>query len=87
MFVRQPCSDMNLLRKHKLSLIGIAVGAVAGFLYYRFVGCSSGGCMISSNPFISTIYGSVMGFLLFNSFSSTKKETAKTDNHENENNH
>lgn len=78
---------MNLIRKHKLSLIGLFVGAIAGFLYYRFVGCANGTCIISSNPFISTIYGSVMGFLLFSSFGSPKKETAKTDKNENENNH
>jgi phage shock protein E len=44
--------------------IGIAAGAVAGFLYYNFVGCSSGACLISSNVFISVPYGMFMGYLL-----------------------
>ncbi len=37
-------------------ILGIAAGAVVGFLYYRFIGCASGTCKIASNPYISTIY-------------------------------
>jgi hypothetical protein len=57
--------------KHKLSLLGILIGAVAGFLYWNFVGCASGTCMITSKPINSTLYGGLMGYLLFNIF---KKE-------------
>jgi hypothetical protein len=45
-------------------IIGIVLGAAAGFAYYRFVGCSSGACPITGNPYISTIYGAVIGALL-----------------------
>ena len=40
------------------------VGAVLGFTYYKFVGCPSGGCPLTSNPVISTLYGAFMGFAL-----------------------
>jgi len=40
------------------------VGAIGGFAYYHFVGCASGTCPISSNPYISTAYGALMGLLL-----------------------
>ncbi len=39
-------------------------GAAAGYAYYRFVGCSSGVCPITSNPVISTLYGSFMGYMM-----------------------
>lgn len=42
-------------------VIGIAVGGLVGFGLYRFVGCSTGACPITSNPWISTLYGMVMG--------------------------
>ena len=45
-------------------MILAAVGAIGGFLYYRFVGCVSGACPITSNPYISTVYGGVIGTLL-----------------------
>ncbi len=57
--------------KNKLSLIGILIGAIGGFLYWNFIGCASGTCMITSKPINSTLYGALMGYLLFNIF---KKE-------------
>jgi len=41
-----------------------AIGAVAGFLFYTFVGCSSGTCPITSSPIGSTIYGMLIGLVL-----------------------
>lgn len=48
--------------------IGIIIGGALGFALYKFVGCSSGACPITSNPFMSTIYGSIMGVLIINMF-------------------
>ena len=45
-------------------MILAVVGAIGGFLYYRLVGCASGACPISSNPYISTVYGGVIGTLI-----------------------
>lgn len=45
-------------------LIGAIVGGLLGFLYYKKVGCPTGGCPIVSNPYGSTIYGAVMGLML-----------------------
>ena len=47
-------------------VIGAAIGGVVGFLYYRFIGCRSGACIITSNPYISTIYWAVLGGLVAN---------------------
>ncbi len=45
-------------------VIGGGIGAVIGFAYYKFVGCSSGACPLTSNPVISTLYGLVLGVLV-----------------------
>ncbi len=59
-----------------LYIIGAVVGAIAGYLYYHQIGCTSGTCMITSKPINSTIYGAVMGALLLGMF---KKENKKYD--------
>jgi len=45
-------------------LIGAGIGGAAGFTYYRFVGCSTGACPLTSNPWISTLYGMFLGGLI-----------------------
>lgn len=70
---------MNFITKHKWTIIGIALGAVGGFLYWHFVGCSSGQCAITSKPVNSTAYGSMMGGLLFSSFGSKKEDKNKEE--------
>ncbi len=71
-----------LIKKYKLTLIGVVVGAIGGYLYYRFVGCESGACAITSSPINSTIYGMLLGGLLFNMFQKEKKETNTQQNEE-----
>jgi len=41
----------------------VLLGAALGFGYYKFVGCRTGTCPITSNPWISTLYGAMMGSL------------------------
>lgn len=45
-------------------LVGLAIGGVLGFVYYKKVGCPTGGCPITSSPFGSTIYGAMMGLMI-----------------------
>ena len=68
---------MEFISKHKLTIIGVIAGAIGGYLYYHFVGCASGTCAITSKPLNSTLYGALMGGLLFSSF---KKETKNPSN-------
>ena len=48
--------------------IGVVNGGGLGFVFYKFIGCSTGTCPLTSNPIISTIYGAVLGALIATSF-------------------
>ncbi len=61
--------DKNLLIKKVLPVIG---GGLLGYAYYYFIGCTSGSCPITSNPYISTFYGALIAFILV--FPSKKKD-------------
>ncbi len=45
-------------------IIGAIIGGGLGFAYYKFVGCSTGTCPLTSNPIISTVYGVIVGALI-----------------------
>lgn len=70
-------------KSNAVYIIGAAAGAIAGFIYWQQVGCSSGTCMITSKPVNSTIYGALMGSLLLGMFKKEKKEAIR----EGENDH
>ncbi len=54
------------------TILCAGIGGLLGFAYYYFIGCRSGACPLTGNPFISTGYGAFMGFLLC-SGKNTKK--------------
>lgn len=72
---KEPCRQ-KVLRKVKASLpelIGAVIGAIAGFIYYYKVGCSTGSCPIKSNPWLITLWGAAMGYLLVGIFTTKRK--------------
>lgn len=62
---------ISFVKKYQLNLIGIGLGTIGGWLYWHFIGCSSGTCAITSKPLNSSLYGAVMGYLFAGIF---KKE-------------
>ena len=44
----------------------VMIGGAGGFLYYRFVGCASGTCAITSNPYASIAFGGFLGYFIVN---------------------
>ena len=60
-----------------IKILPVIIGAAGGYAYYYYIGCASGTCPITSNPFISTAYGSLIGFLI--SKGSGKDEKAGHD--------
>lgn len=67
----------QFLSKHWLKFVGAAVGAIGGYAYYHYVGCLSGTCPITSNPWRMTAYGLVVGLLLFDMFKKEKPRNSK----------
>lgn len=72
---------MNLLIKRRMMnkiiykrVLPVVAGAILGYAYYYYIGCVSGTCAITSNPYISTIYGSVIGLVLSIPSKRKKKE-------------
>jgi hypothetical protein len=64
-------------KQYILTGIGVVVGLIAGYAYYHYVGCASGTCAITSKPLNSTLYGGLMGGLLFNMFVTSPKKKDK----------
>jgi hypothetical protein len=72
--VEQNEKKKKSLKRYLPTLILTIVGAVGGYLYYLFVGCASGACLITSNPVISTIYGGIFGLLIGFIITPSKKK-------------
>jgi len=51
-------------QKPRRIILGVLIGAILGYAYYYFIGCSSGTCAITSNPVNSVLYGSFAGLVL-----------------------
>jgi hypothetical protein len=54
--------------------MGMVAGALVGLLYWKFVGCQSGTCPLTSNPYKSVIIFSIMGVLMAKEKSSERAE-------------
>jgi hypothetical protein len=49
------------------TMSGVAGGILIGYLYFHFVGCKSGSCAITSNPYMSMLFGGILGLYVTNS--------------------
>ena len=63
---------LSFIEKHQRNLIGILLGSIAGWLYWNFVGCSTGTCAITSKPINSSLYGALMGYLVVGMLKKSK---------------
>lgn len=70
-----PIGEIEMKRYIKFGLI--ILGAIVGYGYYYYIGCRSGVCPITSNPWISTGYGALIGFVAGMGNKSNSKSEAK----------
>jgi hypothetical protein len=45
-------------------ILGGIIGGIAGYFYYKEIGCSSGTCPITSKPLNSVVYFGVLGYFV-----------------------
>lgn len=45
-------------------VLGAIVGAVIGFALYKFVGCRTGACPLTANPFVAMAIWGAIGVML-----------------------
>jgi H+/Cl- antiporter ClcA len=66
----------DIFRKKRTIVIltGIVVGMLGGFLYWKFVVCSSGICPLTSNWHTSTLFGGIFGYLIADSIKLKEKK-------------
>lgn len=63
-----------------IALVGLLVGAIGGYIYYLKVGCASGTCAITSNPWMSAAWGGAFGYLVFDMFKAKKTKEQEKPN-------
>lgn len=56
--------EFEKLMKIIYYIITLIIGAAYGWLFYKFIGCRSGGWPITSNVWLSVILGALFGYLL-----------------------
>ena len=69
----------------KIQILLTMVGALGGFLYWRFVGCNSGTCVIKSVWYWSTLWGAAVGYLVGDMISDFLQKRLKRKGGEGEN--
>ncbi len=42
-------------------ILGFAIGAIVGLLFWEFIGCNGGSCPLTSNPYKTVILFTLMG--------------------------
>ena len=76
--------EINIMKekliKYRFKILFVILGGIAGFLYWQFVGCTTGTCPITSNWYASVSYGMLFGWLVSDLVKPNKKIEIKDEN-------
>jgi hypothetical protein len=53
----------QFLYNHRYLFVIMLLGMTGGYFYWRFIGCTSGSCPITSNWYSSVAVGGIFGYL------------------------
>ena len=70
---------MEFLKKHKFSFVLLLPGIIAGYLYWKYVGCMSGTCPITSNWHSMVVFGGLIGYFIGDSIDDMIKKKNQKD--------
>lgn len=66
------------IERKYLIIAGFTIaGLVGGYLYWHFIGCTSGSCGITSKWHMSMLFGGLMGYLIGDSINDLKNKAEK----------
>lgn len=65
------------IKKKRINILFTLLGGLAGYLYWKFVGCTTGSCPIKSHWYSMVPYGMLLGWLIGDLILSFKKVKPK----------
>ncbi len=69
----------DFIKKHKFGFLLVIPGIIAGYLYWKYVGCASGTCAITSNWNAMVLFGGLIGYFLGDSIDDIIKKRNKKE--------
>ncbi|MBN2348665.1 MAG: hypothetical protein JXJ22_07510 [Bacteroidales bacterium] len=54
----------KLFKQYWLYIVFIIIGGIGGYLYWYYIGCTSGTCPLTSKWYSSSVFGLVIGYIV-----------------------
>ena len=68
---------MKISKQKIIIAVFIVVGSVAGYFYWKLIGCNSGTCPITSKWHWTTLYGAFFGYVIADTINAYIKRREK----------
>jgi hypothetical protein len=62
----------KFIQNNVWQILGGLFGGIAGYFYWRDIGCATGTCPITSKPLNSIIYFAVLGYLMIGTIAKAR---------------